>query len=118
MAVHSGEASLRAHDYHGSAVNRCARLREVKHGGQLLLSQATCGLTRVSLPSKAALLRPGWHPLPDLATPGHISQLTRPDLPAEFPPVRSLDTRLYNLPIQLTASLDERGSWRKCGCSE
>src|SRR5262249_45683199 len=50
IAVHTGEADLRAHDYYGPAVNRCARLRGVAHGGQTLLSQATCELARGSLP--------------------------------------------------------------------
>src|ERR671933_2464492 len=37
MALHTGEADLRAGDYYGSAVNRCARLRAVAHGGQTLV---------------------------------------------------------------------------------
>ena len=44
MALHTGEADLRAGDYYGTAVNRCARLRAVAHGGQTLLSQATYDL--------------------------------------------------------------------------
>src|SRR5438105_6044572 len=41
MAVHTGEADLREGDYYGSAVNRCARLRALAHGGQTLLSRGT-----------------------------------------------------------------------------
>src|SRR5215831_11795313 len=41
LALHTGEADLRDGDYYGSAVNRCARLRAIAHGGQTLLSQAT-----------------------------------------------------------------------------
>src|SRR5215475_6388377 len=40
MALHTGEADLREGDYYGPAVNRCARLRGVAHGGQTLLSRA------------------------------------------------------------------------------
>src|SRR6476659_4525712 len=40
MALHTGEADLRMDDYYGSAVNHCARLRAVAHGGQTVLSQA------------------------------------------------------------------------------
>ena len=46
MGVHTGEADLRAGDYYGTAVNRCARLRAVAYGGQTLLSQATSDLVR------------------------------------------------------------------------
>jgi class 3 adenylate cyclase len=38
MALHTGEADLRGDDYYGPAVNRCARLRAIAHGGQVLLS--------------------------------------------------------------------------------
>src|ERR687885_2386729 len=34
MALHTGEADLRDGDYYGPAVNRCARLRAIAHGGQ------------------------------------------------------------------------------------
>ena len=37
MALHTGEADLRDGDYFGSAVNRCARLRALAYGGQVLL---------------------------------------------------------------------------------
>src|SRR5207247_504991 len=38
LALHTGESDLRDGDYYGSAVNRCARLRALAHGGQVLLS--------------------------------------------------------------------------------
>src|SRR5437868_1324679 len=46
MAIHTGEADLRDGDYYGSAVNRCARLRSLAHGGQTLLSDVTADLVR------------------------------------------------------------------------
>src|SRR3712207_8100803 len=46
IALHTGEADLRAGDYYGTAVNRCARLRSAAHGGQTLVSQATFALVR------------------------------------------------------------------------
>src|SRR5215212_9390864 len=51
IGVHTGEAELRDGDYYGSAVNRCARLRGIGHGGQVLLSEATTGLVRDTLPA-------------------------------------------------------------------
>src|SRR5918999_1675183 len=38
IGVHTGEAELRDGDYYGSAVNRCARIRAIGHGGQGLPS--------------------------------------------------------------------------------
>src|SRR5215831_19278458 len=46
LALHTGEADLRDGDYYGSAVNRCARLRAIVHGGQAVLSMATEELVR------------------------------------------------------------------------
>src|SRR5437868_2262218 len=50
VALHTGDAALRDGDYFGAALSRCARLRAVAHGGQLLLSSATQELVRDALP--------------------------------------------------------------------
>jgi predicted ATPase/class 3 adenylate cyclase len=102
MALHTGAAELREGDYYGSEVNRCARLRGIGHGGQALLSEATAALARDSLPEGSSLLDLGQHRLRDLARPERVFQLLHPDLPAGFPPLRSLDASLHNLPLQLT----------------
>src|SRR4051812_26378463 len=44
IGLHTGEAELRDGDYYGLTVNRCARLRNIGHGGQVLLSKVTAGL--------------------------------------------------------------------------
>src|SRR5918912_3778170 len=75
MALHTGEADLRDGDYYGTAVNRCARLRAVAHGGQTLLSAATQELVRDTLPPEAELRDLGAHRLKDLQQPEHIYQL-------------------------------------------
>jgi class 3 adenylate cyclase len=103
MALHTGEADLREGDYYGSAVNRCARLRAIAHGGQTLLSAATAALVWDSVPSGASLRDLGEHRLADLQRPEHVFQLDAGALPAEFPPVRSLEASPNNLPVQLTS---------------
>src|SRR6478672_2120426 len=37
IGLHTGEAQVRDGDYYGPAVNRCARIRGIGHGGQILL---------------------------------------------------------------------------------
>jgi predicted ATPase/class 3 adenylate cyclase len=103
MAVHTGEADLHEGDYYGAAVNRCARLRGIAHGGQTLLSQTTYDLARAALPATAVLHDLGEHRLRDLAAAERIFQLTAPGLPDTFPPVRSLDGLPNNLPRELTS---------------
>jgi predicted ATPase/class 3 adenylate cyclase len=103
LALHTGEADLRDGDYYGAAVNRCARLRAIAHGGQVLLSQATYDLVRDALPGGVRVRDAGEHRLTDLIRPERVFQLLRADLPADFPPLRSLDAYPHNLPVQLTS---------------
>jgi predicted ATPase/class 3 adenylate cyclase len=103
IALHTGEAELREGDYYGQTVNRCARMRAIAHGGQTLLSKATAELVRDQLPEGASLEDAGVHQLRDLTVPEHVFQLCHPDLPADFPPLRSVEGASHNLPIQLTS---------------
>ena len=102
MGLYSGEAELRDGDYFGVAVNRCARLRAVASGGQVLMSQSTCHLVGGHLPADVGVRDLGEHRLVGLIHPERIFQLVAPDLPAEFPPLRSLAASRHNLPTQLT----------------
>jgi len=99
MAIHAGDVGA---DYRGPDVNRCARLRGIAHGGQVLLSAAAASLLRGRLSDGAALIDLGLHRLRDLSHPERVFQLTHPDLPHDFPPLRSLDSFKHNLPVQLT----------------
>src|SRR5262245_7239594 len=103
MALHTGEAELRDDgNYRGAALNRCARLRSIAHGGQIVLSQATYEVIADRPPDSAGLRDLGAHRLRDLSRAEHVWQLCHPDLVDEFPPVRSLDGVPNNLPGQLT----------------
>jgi hypothetical protein len=103
MALHTGEAQLRTGDYYGSVVNRCARLRALGHGGQVLLSGVTAELVRESLPDGCGLQDLGQYYLKDLSAPERIWQLTHADLPSEFLPLESVEGHGRHLPVQLTS---------------
>ena len=105
IALHTGAADERDGDYFGPPLNRVARLLSVGHGGQVLLSRATAELVRDRLADGAALRDLGEHCLKDLVRPEHVFQLCAPGLRADFPPLRSLDRRIHNLPHQATALL-------------
>ncbi len=101
IALHTAEAQQRDEgSYVDRAVNRCARLRAVAHSGQVVLSQATRDLVLDRIPELTDL---GVHRLRDLGRPEHVFGLLDPDLPAEFPPLSSLDTMPNNLPGELNA---------------
>jgi predicted ATPase/class 3 adenylate cyclase len=96
--LHTGAAEWREGDYYGSAVNRCARIRGLAHGGQTLLSQATAELVRDDLPDGATLVEMGTHRLKGLSRPETIFQLWLPGLDNDFPPLESAEGFLTNLP--------------------
>lgn len=103
MAIHTGEASYREGDYYGLDVNRCARIRAIGHGGQVLVSSVTYAIARDLLPPRASLRDCGIHRLKDLGTPEQVFQLCHPELRSDFPPLLSLDSRHNNLPRQLSS---------------
>lgn len=101
-AVHTGVADLRGRDnYMGSTVNRCARIRALAHGGQVLLSGATKELVADDIDDKVTLEDLGLHPLRDFDRPEHVYQLAHPALPERFPPLRE-PTHPSRLPSVLT----------------
>lgn len=103
IALHTGETDLRDGDYYGSAVNRCARLRSIAHGGQVLLSRTAFDLVRDDLPTPIGLRDLGEHRLSELYRTEQVFQLLHPELRAEFPPLSSLDNLPNNLPQQPTS---------------
>ncbi|HLA99049.1 MAG TPA: AAA family ATPase, partial [Anaerolineales bacterium] len=58
---------------------------------------------RDQLPVGASLRDLGEHRLKDLVHSEHVYQLIHPDLPADFPPLKSLNIFPNNLPVQLTS---------------
>lgn len=102
IGLHTGEAQERSGDYYGTALNRAARIMSVAHGGQTLLSTTTADLVREQLPQDTSLRDLGQHRLRDLVRSEHIFQLMHPSLPADFPPLKSVDAFPNNLPVQLT----------------
>jgi hypothetical protein len=102
MALHTGAAQERGGDYFGPPLNRVARLMSAAHGGQVLLSLPTQELVRDQLPAETTLRDLGEHRLKDLFRPERIFQLSAPELPSEFPPLRTLDAFRNNLPLQPT----------------
>ena len=102
-ALHSGTAELRDEDYFGQAVNRCARLRGVAHGGQTIVSESTRKLLSGQLPDDVSLQDLGSHRLKDLLEPERIFQLNAEGLESQFAPLASLSAAKHNLPVQLTS---------------
>lgn len=102
-ALHTGVAELRESDYFGRSLNRVARLLDIGHGGQTLLSAATAELLQDHLPPGTSLHHLGERRLKDLERSEHVFQLDVEGLPHEFPELRSVELIPNNLPLQLTS---------------
>jgi predicted ATPase/class 3 adenylate cyclase/DNA-binding CsgD family transcriptional regulator len=104
LALHTGEVELQpGGNYQGRTIIRCARLRAIAHGGQALVSDSTHNLIAERLPEGVSLRMLGVHRLKDLGRPERVWQLCHPQLTADFPELRSLDSLPNNLPMQLTS---------------
>jgi predicted ATPase/class 3 adenylate cyclase/DNA-binding CsgD family transcriptional regulator len=104
MALHSGVCAERDGDYVGPVVNRAARLLEVGHGGQVLVTAAAYALLADRLPGGIALRDLGEQRLRDLGRAERVFQVTGSGLAEGFGVLRSLDDPAlrHNLPSQAT----------------
>ena len=101
MGLHTGEPLVAEEGYVGMDVHRAARIAHVGHGGQVLLSETTSPLVRGELPEGVSLLDLGRHRLKDMRVPEHIRQLVIEGLPSEFPPLKSLEALLPEIPLEV-----------------
>jgi predicted ATPase/class 3 adenylate cyclase/DNA-binding CsgD family transcriptional regulator len=105
IGVHTGDVQLRDEgNYAGTTINKSARLRDLAHGGQIVMSAATEEMVEDQLPDDAWLIDLGRHGLRDLPRPVRVSQLCHRELCNDFPPLRTPDAvAAHNLPTQLTS---------------
>ena len=94
IGLHTGEVQLRDEgNYIGPTINRTARLRDLGHGGQILLSGTTEALVIDLLPPDAWLTDLGTHELRGVPRPERVVQLCHPDLCQRIPAVTDAEKR-------------------------
>jgi predicted ATPase/class 3 adenylate cyclase/uncharacterized protein HemY len=109
MGIHIGAAQADAIEavaggYVGYlTLARTQRIMSAAYGGQILLSAATQELVRDQLPPDVTLRDMGKHRMKGLMQLEHLFQIVAPDLPTDFPPLKTLDPFRTNLPAQLTS---------------
>jgi len=105
MGIHTGSAELKSNgEYQGYlSLSHVQRLMSAGHGGQVLISSISQGLINDDLPSGLHLRDLGEKQLNDILQKEHIYQLIIPDLPNDFPEIRSIDPYRHNLPAHLTS---------------
>jgi class 3 adenylate cyclase len=112
IGVHTGEIQLRDDvNYIGPTINRTARLRDLAHGGQTVLSGTTSDLVIDRLPDDGWLVDLGTHSLRDLPRPERVMQLCHRDLQNDFPPLRTPKAVVsHRLPPQLTSFIGRQAA--------
>ena len=115
IALHTGVTQERdGGDYFGPILNRISRMLAASHGGQIIVSQATEELLRDSLPPDVSLRDLGEHLLRDLANYERIYQLVAPGLQSDFPPLKTMEARANNLPVQPTPLVGRASEVAEC----
>lgn len=103
IGLHTGQATNGDTGTGGGDVRRAAHISAIGHQDQILLSQATRNLVAKNLPRGVGLRDLGRYRLRDLGEAQAIFQVLAAGLPADFPPLNSLDALPNNLPRQLTS---------------
>jgi predicted ATPase/class 3 adenylate cyclase len=108
-AVDTGPVEDRDGDLYGPPLNRCARVMDAAHGGQVLASENVWellhdeGMLRIGEQREPIdFVDLGLHRLKGLARPQRLFQILHSQLQREFPPPRSLNSSVGNLPIDST----------------
>jgi len=93
IGLHSGRPTLTDAGYVGLAVHAVSRISSAGHGGQIILSHAALRSMDGPRPSEIGFVDLGSHRLHGLPEVEALFQVSVPDLPAEFPPLRSGEGR-------------------------
>ena len=88
IGLHSGQPQMTDEGYVGLDVHRATRIGSAGHGGQILLSDATRHRIEPRMPPDGAMHCLGAFALKGLPGLESLWQLTVPDLPSAFPPLR------------------------------
>jgi predicted ATPase len=109
MALHTGDAMLRnENNYVGLTIIRCARIRSCGYGGQILLSDDTVAELGTGMPADVGVVDLGLYGLRGLDGRERIWQVTKPDLPATFPPLKAGASASGNLPAPVSSFVGRR----------
>ena len=108
IGIHSGNAEWNGKQYMGYiTLARAARVMSSAFGEQIIISNLTYELAKDKFDAvsegEISFRDLGERRLKDVIQPIRLFQIVSPGLREEFPPLKTLDSRPNNLPIQLTS---------------
>lgn len=103
IGIHSGNAEWNGEDYMGYiTLARVSRVMSAANGEQIIISESTYELINDSVSDRISFRHLGERRLKDVIQPIKLYQIISPGLREDFPPLKTLDSRPNNLPVQLT----------------
>lgn len=104
IGIHSGAAEWNGKNYMGYiTLARTARVMSASYGEQIIISNDTFELFKNNIFSELLLRDLGERRLKDLIQPVRLYQIVAEGIREEFPPLKTLDARPNNLPVQLSS---------------
>jgi len=113
--IHTGDAEIDAGRHTGVALAQTARLRDLAHRGQVLVSGTTAGVAGDRLPDGASLIDLGTHWIKDLQRKQWVYQLAHEALPTTFPPLGAMVSVPNNLPAPRSSFVGRRTELAELG---
>ncbi|MBK8552251.1 MAG: adenylate/guanylate cyclase domain-containing protein [Ignavibacteria bacterium] len=103
IGIHTGNAEWNEKDYMGYiTLARTSRVMSAAYGGQILATEKVYELTEWKTVTGISFRDLGERRLKDLIQPVKLFQILSQGLTSDFPPLKTLDARPNNLPVQLT----------------
>ncbi|MBK8551580.1 MAG: tetratricopeptide repeat protein [Ignavibacteria bacterium] len=104
IGIHSGDAEWNGKKYRGYiTLARTARVMSAAYGEQIIISNDAYISAKEKIPDKISFRDLGERRLKDLKHPLRLYQIISKGLVSDFPPLKTLEARPNNLPIQLTS---------------
>jgi class 3 adenylate cyclase len=94
VGLHTGRPTLTDTGYVGLVVHTAARIGFAGHGGQILVSRPTREAVEGAQPVGVGFRDLGLHELHGLPAPELLFQVEASDLPADFPPLRTVSQQV------------------------
>ncbi|HMQ67840.1 MAG TPA: tetratricopeptide repeat protein [Ignavibacteria bacterium] len=112
--IHTGEAEYGGGDYTGYVtLSKVHRLMTASNGGQILISGEVYEDLKGKLTDKISYRDFGKRQLKDINQLVQIYQVVPEKIPSEFPPIKTVDQRWNNLPLELTSFIGRKNELKE-----
>ncbi|MBX7044043.1 MAG: tetratricopeptide repeat protein [Ignavibacteria bacterium] len=114
IGIHSGSAEWNGNNYMGYiTLARSARVMSSAYGEQVIVSEDAHRLAEDYYGAEFSFRDLGIRRLKDVIQPLRLFQVLSPGLREDFPPLKTLDARPNNLPVQLTSFVGREEEMRQ-----